>query len=131
MSTTLHPDTDIDVGEAILPQQKKRLLQLVLQRLRFHLVQGPAVNPDEAFASFAVGYSGGRFLGRKQQQADVTEVAFQFLTMLFTLTFLPNTCTDCSGSLASVMLLRLSEDLQRRRKLDEFRPSQNFTRLLE
>ena len=44
VSAALDPDADVDVGEAVLAQEKDRLLQLVLQGSGLHQLQWPAVD---------------------------------------------------------------------------------------
>ena len=44
VSAALDPDADVDVGEAVLAQEKDRLLQLVLQGSGLHQLEWPAVD---------------------------------------------------------------------------------------
>ena len=42
VSAALDPDADVDVGEAVLAQEKDRLLQLVLQGSGLHQLEWPS-----------------------------------------------------------------------------------------
>ena len=66
VSATLDADTDVHVAEALLPEEEEGFLQLVLQGLGLHQVQGATVHLDEALAALAVGNGGGGFLKEEE-----------------------------------------------------------------
>uniref|UniRef100_A0A182KI90 Uncharacterized protein n=2 Tax=Anopheles christyi TaxID=43041 RepID=A0A182KI90_9DIPT len=62
MTTTVHPDADINTGELFLAEQQQRLLQLVAQDLRFDLVEWATVHTQQSLSALAVSNGGGGFL---------------------------------------------------------------------
>jgi len=63
VSTTLHPNADVDGGEGVLAGDKDRLVDLVAQDLRADEVDGRAIDADETTALLGVCYRGsGLFL---------------------------------------------------------------------
>jgi hypothetical protein len=62
VSTTLHADADVNVGESASTEQKDRLVGLHAEHFRLEELDGASVDLDESLSALAQGHSNCGFL---------------------------------------------------------------------